>query len=111
MKYSKKNIFSRMFKIPVIKFEDHQLTSFAGLVIYQPLLQSLNLKAQLKKCFDHLKVSEMFGHHIIMLLLIFHLLLGFRWIYRLKRPPCPEVRSNQSGQGVPMVPGPEPIRY
>ena len=50
-----------MFKIPVIKFEDHQLTSFAGLVIYQPLLQNLNLKAQLKKCFDHLKVSEIFG--------------------------------------------------
>jgi hypothetical protein len=67
-----------MFKIPVIKFEDHQLTSFAGLIIYQPLLQNLNLKGRLKKCFDHLKVSEIFGHHIIMLLLIFHLLLGFR---------------------------------
>jgi cation diffusion facilitator family transporter len=33
------------------------------------------------------------------------------WICRLKRPPGPEVRSNQSGQEVPMVPGPEPIRY
>lgn len=78
MKYSKKNIFSRMFKIPVIKFEEHQLTSFAGLVIYQPLFQGLNLKARLKKCFEHLKVSEIFGHHIILLLLIFHLLMGFR---------------------------------
>jgi hypothetical protein len=78
VKYSKKNIFRRMFKIPVIKFEDHQLTSFAGLVIYQPLLQNLKLKARLKKCFDHLKVSEIFGHHLIMMLLIFHLLLGFR---------------------------------
>lgn len=78
MKYSKRNIFSRMFKIPTIKFEDQQLTSFAGLVIYQPLLQNMNLKGRLKKCFEHLKVSEIFGHHIIMLLLIFHLLLGFR---------------------------------
>jgi hypothetical protein len=78
VKYSKKNIFSRLFKIPVIKFEDQHLTSFAGLVIYQPLIQNLNFKAQLKKCFDHLKVSEIFGHHVIMLLLIFHLLLGFR---------------------------------
>jgi hypothetical protein len=78
VKYSKRNIFSRMFKIPVIKFEDQHLTSFAGLVIYQPLLQHLNLKERLKKCFDHLKVSEIFGHHIIMLLLVFHLLLGFR---------------------------------
>jgi phage anti-repressor protein len=78
VKYSKRNIFCRMFKIPVIKFESHQLTSFAGLVIYQPLLQSLDFKAQLKKCFNHLKVSEIFGHHIVMLLLIFHLLMGFR---------------------------------
>ena len=67
-----------MFKIPVIKFESHQLTSFAGLVIYQPLLQSLDFKAQHEKCINHLKVSEIFCHHIVMLLLIFHLLMGFR---------------------------------
>ena len=78
MKYSKRNIFSRMFKIPVIKFEDQHLTSFAGLVIFQPLLQNLKLKERFKKCFDHLKVSEIFGHHLILLLLVFHLLLGFR---------------------------------
>jgi hypothetical protein len=73
MNYSKKNIFSRIFYIPVIKFEDQHLTSFAGLVIYQPLLQDLNLKERLKKYFDHLKVFEIFGHHVITLLFIFHL--------------------------------------
>ena len=75
MKYSRKKMFSRMFKIPAIKFEKQQLTSFDGMVIFQPLLQQLELKDRLKKCFEHLKVSEIFGHHIIMLLLIFHLLL------------------------------------
>ena len=34
------------------------------------------------------------------------IILIFKWIYRSERPPCPDVRSNQSGQEVPMVPGP-----
>ncbi len=61
MKFSKKEIFSRVFKIPEIKFEDQRLTSFAGLVLYQPVLQQLRLKERLKRCFAHLKVSESLG--------------------------------------------------
>ena len=78
MKFSKKHIFSRVFKIPEIKFEDQRLTSFAGLVIYQPVFQQLRLKERLKKCFTQLKVSEIFGHQIIMLLLVLHLIMGYR---------------------------------
>jgi hypothetical protein len=36
------------------------------------------LKNKLKKCFSHLKVSPIFGHHLIVILLVVHLLLGFR---------------------------------
>lgn len=78
MKFSKKHIFSRVFKIPEIKFEDQRLTSFAELVLYQPVLQQLQLKERLKKCFTHLKVSEIFGHPVIMLLLVLHLIMGYR---------------------------------
>ena len=78
MKFSKKHIWSRVFKIPEIKFEDQRLTSFAGLVLYQPILQQLRLKERLKKCFSHLKVSEIFGHPIILLLLVLHLIMGYR---------------------------------
>src|SRR4030042_3208734 len=78
VKYSKSKILSRVFKIPEIKFEDQRLTSFAGLVLYQPLFQQLELKERFKRCFAHLKVSEIFAHHIIMLLLVFHLIMGFR---------------------------------
>ncbi len=78
MKFSKKEIFSRVFKIPEIKFEDQRLTSFAGLVLYQPVLQQLRLKERLKRCFAHLKVSEIFGHQIIMLVLVLHLIMGYR---------------------------------
>lgn len=78
MKYSKNEIHSRVRKIPEIRFEDQRLTSFAGLVIFQSLFYSLNLKERLWRCFTHLKVSPIFGHHVVVLLLIVHLLIGYR---------------------------------
>ena len=78
MKYSKNEIYSRVRKIPEIRFEDQRLTSFAGLVIFQSLFYHLNLKQRLWRCFTHLKVSPIFGHHVIVLLLIVHLLIGYR---------------------------------
>jgi hypothetical protein len=78
VKFSKKEIFSREHKIPEIAFEDQRLTSFAGLVVYQAQFLRLGIKEKLRSCFSHLRVSEIFGHHITMLLLIVHLLLGYR---------------------------------
>ena len=78
MKYSKSEIMSRAYKIPDLKFEDQNLTSFAGLVIYQPLMLGLQIKSRLFHCFRHLNLSRIFGHHIIMMLLIVHLLIGYR---------------------------------
>ena len=78
VKYSKNEIQSRVRKIPEIKFEDQRLTSFAGLVIFQSLFYKLHLKDRLWRCFTHLKVSPIFGHHVVVLLLIVHLLIGYR---------------------------------
>ena len=78
MKSSKAQIHAKYHKIPVIRFEDQKLTSFSGLLIFQTLFSRLNLKHRLKKCFSHQKVSPIFGHHLVVLLLIVHLLLGFR---------------------------------
>ena len=78
MKYSKNEIHSRVYKIPEIRFEDQRLTSFAGLVIFQSLFYHLNLKERLWRCFAHLKISPIFGHHVVVLLLIVHLLIGYR---------------------------------
>jgi len=69
---------SRAYKIPDLKFEDQNLTSFAGLVIFQPLMLGLEIKNRLWHCFRHLNFSRIFGHHIITMLLIVHLLLGYR---------------------------------
>ena len=78
MKYSKSQIMSRAYKVPDLKFEDQNLTSFAGLGIFQPLMLGLEIKNRLWHCFGHLNLSRIFGHHIITMLLIVHLLLGYR---------------------------------
>ena len=78
MKYSKNEIYSRVRKIPEIRFEDQRLTSFAGLVIFQTLFYELRLKERLWRCFTHLKISPIFGRHVVVLLLIVHLLIGYR---------------------------------
>ncbi len=80
VKSSKTQIYTKFHKIPEITFEERQLTSFAGILIFQLLFKRLGLKNRLKKCFSHLKSSPIFGHHIIVLLLIVHLILGFRRI-------------------------------
>jgi hypothetical protein len=78
VKSSKAQIQAKYHKIPVIRFEDQKLTSFSGLLIFQVLFGRIKLKQRLKKCFTHLKVSPIFGRHLVVLLLIVHLLLGFR---------------------------------
>jgi len=78
VKYSKSQIMSRAYKVPDLKFEDQSLTSFAGLIVFQPLMLGLEIKNRLFHCFRHLKTSRIFGHHLITLLLIVHLLLGYR---------------------------------
>ena len=78
VKSSKAQIHAKFHKIPVINFQDQKLTSFSGLLIFQALFTRMNLKQRLNKCFSHIKVSSIFGHHIIVLLLIVNLLLGFR---------------------------------
>jgi hypothetical protein len=38
VKYSKSEIMNRAYKIPDLKFEDQNLISFAGLIIFQPFV-------------------------------------------------------------------------
>ena len=78
MKSSKAQIQAKFHKIPMIRFEDQQLTSFSGLLIFQLLFKQINLKNRLKKCFSHLKTSPIFGRHLIVMLIIVHQIIGFR---------------------------------
>jgi len=78
MKCSRSDVLSKSYPIDVLKFEDQRLTSFSGLVVFQALFERLDLKERLKQCFRHSKVSSIFGTHRILLLLVVHLLLGYR---------------------------------
>jgi len=78
VKSSKSQMMSKCHKIPEIRFEDQQITSFSGLLIFQLLFKRIDLKMKLKKCFSHLRVSPIFGRHLVVLLLLIHLILGFR---------------------------------
>jgi len=78
VKSSKSEIEAKYHKIPVIRFEDQRLTSFSGLLVFQVLFRQLRLRERLRNCFEHMKVSPIFGRHVVVLLVIIHLLLGFR---------------------------------
>lgn len=84
MKFSKAAIHRKTHRIPTMKFEEQRLTSFAGLVVFQALFSRIGLKQQLSGCFRHLTVSPIFGHGVIVLLLIVHLLLGYRRLQAMR---------------------------
>ena len=48
VKSSKSQIYTKFHKIPEINFEDKQLTSFSGIIIFQLLFKRLGLKSKLK---------------------------------------------------------------
>ena len=84
MKISKSEVHWKARALPEIRFEDQQLTSFAGLIVFQPLFERLQLRQRLRSCFEHLKVSPIFGHASIVMLLIVHLLIGYRRLQDLR---------------------------
>lgn len=84
MKISRTEVHWKARALPEIRFEDQQLTSFAGLVVFQPMFERLSLKRRLAACFAHLKVSPIFGHSTVVMLLIVHLLIGYRRLQELR---------------------------
>lgn len=80
MKSSKAQIHGRFHKIPTIKFDDRKLTSFGGIVIFMALFRLMGLKKRLTNCFQHLKSSGSYGMPVIILMMILHIVLGFRRI-------------------------------
>ena len=78
MKSSRKSVHKKAHAIPELRFEDHRLTSFAGLVIFQKFFAVIGLRASLVQCFRHLGKGKVFGGATLFLQLIVHILLGFR---------------------------------
>jgi hypothetical protein len=83
VKSSKAEIQAKFHKIPLVRFEDQKLTSFSGLLIFQALFHRMHFKERLSSCFSHLKTSPIFGRHLVVLLVVVHLLIGFRRLREL----------------------------
>ena len=78
MKRSKAGVRGKATHRIEIRFEEQQLTAHAGLVLYQRLFARLALKERLRGCFRHLPGSPSYAPHAIALLLVVHLVMGFR---------------------------------
>jgi len=78
MKISKTDALASTFLRPTLRFEQQDLTSFAGLVIFQALFARLRLSQRMARCFRHRNAVTIFPLHKIVLLLVVHVLLGFR---------------------------------
>ena len=84
MKCSKAETLHKSLRLPALRFEDQQLTSFSGLIVFQRLFTVLELRERLRLCFRHLPVSPIFGHARIVLVLIIDFLLGYRQLRELR---------------------------
>ena len=78
MKVAKGDIYSQANSIPELKFEDQQLTSFAGLVVFQKLFRSCRLKERLEESCAHLVGRHYYSFSTIVQCLIVHIILGYR---------------------------------
>ena len=78
MKSSKAQTHANFHKVPALRFDEQELTSFSGLVVFQALCDRLWVKLYQEGCLAHLKSSCVFGHHVVALLLVVHFLLGFK---------------------------------
>jgi len=80
VKLAKKQIESRKRSLPIVKFAEHDLTSFGGLIIFQAFFQQLGIAAGLKNICAPLSenTTRQYSHGTALLCVILHLLLGFR---------------------------------
>lgn len=83
MKLSNDEVQLKKSSLPSVRFRNNNLTSFAGLVVIQALFSRLNLHGRLVDCFANLKFSPSYRVDRIFLILILHLMLGFRRLRQL----------------------------
>jgi hypothetical protein len=80
VKSSKAQVQAKFHKIPRLRFEDRKLTSFSGVVVFMALFRALVIKERIRTCFRHIKSSGTYGFPVVIMMLVVHLLLGFRRI-------------------------------
>ena len=85
MKLSKAQFHANVHTFPELRFEDQRLTSFSGSVVLQSLFQKLRLRDRLQECFAHREEALVVGFRSVVLILIVHLMLGYRRLRDIDR--------------------------
>jgi len=85
VKLSKSQFHANVHTFPELRFEDQRLTSFSGSVVLQALFQKLRLKDRLQECFAHRSEALVVGFRSVVLILIVHLMLGYRRLRDIDR--------------------------
>jgi len=83
-KPSRKDVQKATRKLPRLRFESQRLTSFSGLILFQRLFEHLDLKQRLRRCYRHIEVGNIFNYTQLFLLLVVHLLLGYRRLREIR---------------------------
>jgi len=80
MNYKQSDIYRKYQQINKLQFETENpsYSSFSGLIVFHKLFVNLGLKTKLKACFKNNHLQGVIQHHSIMLMLIIHILLGYR---------------------------------
>lgn len=78
MRVARADIESRATGIPSLKFEDQQMTSYGGLVVFAQLFQRLQLFDRLGRCCAHLDGERFYKYGVVLRCLVVHILLGCR---------------------------------
>lgn len=78
MKLSKAAVRGKATLGMEIRFETQHLTSYSGLIVFQHFFSLMGIKERLWRCFRHLEAKPIYGHHVVMLLLVVHLIIGHR---------------------------------
>ena len=85
MKLSKTQFHSNVHSFPELRFEDQRLSSFSGSVVLQAFFHKLRLRDRLQECFAHRDEALVVGFRSVVLILIVHLMLGYRRLRDIDR--------------------------
>lgn len=80
MRLPRKSTQFRASSVPKLRFEDQALTSFSGLIVFQELFSVIGLKSLLRRVTSHLTRSTSYSQEKILVLLIVHLAMGWRFL-------------------------------
>ncbi len=78
MRVSRRDVSFSSHALPKVQFEDQEITSFGGLVLFQALAQAIGLRERLRAAVRHLPTSGAYSASRIALVLIVHMFLGWR---------------------------------